>query len=150
MGVNPIYTNPYRHPEDTGLHVVGREINLGVQGLATGMFPIGAFEKNTIIEDIRVSILTAFNAATTNVLEIGTLVAGTFTANLVTNANAAAGVVGNNKVGTGTLLGAPLAADTVIYARFTQTGTLATTGKAVAWAKGFVPRTEDPRLRSAV
>lgn len=147
---NPIYTNPYRHPEDTGLHAVGREINYGAVGLPTGVFPIGAFEKNTIIEDARVSILTAFNAATTNVLEIGTIEAGVFTANLITNANAAAGVAGNNKVGTGTLLGTPLPGDRVIYARFTQTGAAATAGKAVAWLKGFVPRTEDPRIKSAV
>lgn len=150
MGINPIYTTPYRHPEDTGLHAVGREINLGDSGLATGVFPLGAFEKNTIIEDAKVSILTAFNAATTNVLEIGTLVAGVFTANLITNANAVAGTLGTNKQGTGTLLGAPLAADTVIYARFTQTGTAATAGKAVAWFKGFVPRSPDPRTKSAV
>jgi hypothetical protein len=150
MAPNPIYTNPYRHPEDTGLHAVGREINFGTVGLSTGVFPIGAFEKNTIIEDAKVTIITAFNAATTNVLEIGTLVAGTFTANLITNANAAAGTVGANKQGTGTLLGTPLPADTVIYARYTQTGTAATAGKAVAWLKGFVPRTEDPRVKSAV
>jgi hypothetical protein len=69
---NPIYVNPYRHPEDTGVHVVSREINLGALGLADGEFPIGAAEKNAIPLRAGVRIITAFNAGTTNVLTIGT------------------------------------------------------------------------------
>lgn len=146
MAINPIYKNAYRHPEDTGLHIIGREINLGANGLAAGTFPIGAFEKNTIILRSGVTILTVFNAATTNVLEVGT------TADpdaVITNANAAAGVLGT-KAGTGAGIGQPLAADTIFYAKFTQTGTAATTGRAIAWVEAFVPRTEDPREKAAV
>lgn len=146
MAKNPIYTNPYRHPEDTGLHIIGREINLGANGLAAGTFPIGAFEKNTIILRSGITVLTVFNAATTNVLTIGP------TADpdgFITSANAAAGTLGT-KAGTGALIGQPLAADSVIYASFTQTGTAATTGRAIAWVEAFVPRTEDPRERAAV
>ncbi len=144
---NPIYTNPYRHPEDTGLHIIGREVNLGVVGLAEGTFPIGAFEKNAIPLRSGVTIITAFNAATTNVLEIGTTGDPDY---LIPSTNAAAGTAGANKAGTGVGLGTPLAADTVFYAKFGQSGTAATTGKAVVWVEAFVPRAEDPRDNSGV
>lgn len=145
MPQNPIYKNPYRHPEDTGLHIIGREINLGEAGLATGAFPIGAFEKNAIPLRSGVTIITAFNAATTNVLEVGTTAVP---AGLITGTNSASGTVGANKQGTGTLLGSPLAADTVFMAKFTQSGAAATTGKAIAWVEAYVPRTPDPRTKS--
>jgi len=143
---NPIYTNPYRHPEDTGLHVITREVNLGAIGLDTGKFPIGALEKNAIPVRAGVTILTAFNAATTNVLEFGTSGDADY---LITSTNAAAGSTGT-KAGTGVGIGQPLAADTVFYAKFGQTGTAATTGKAVVWVEAIVPRTEDPRDASGV
>ena len=146
MAINPIYKNPYRHPEDTGLHIIGREINLGANGLAAGTFPIGAFEKNTIPLRAGVTILTAFNAATTNVLELGTTADAD---GLITSTNAAAGTVGT-KAGSGAQIGQPLAADTIIYAKFTQTGTAATAGRAIAWVEAFVPRTEDPRDKAGV
>lgn len=146
MARNPIYTNAYRHPEDTGLHVIGREINLGTNGLADGTFPIGAFEKNAVVLRSGITVLTAFNAATTNVLEVGTTADAD---GLITSANATAGTVGT-KAGTGAQIGQPLAADTVFYAKFTQTGTAATTGRAIAWVEAFIPRTEDPRDRAGV
>lgn len=146
MARNPIYKNAYRHPEDTGLHIIGREIDLGATGLAAGTFPIGAFEKNTIILRSGVTILTAFNAETTNVLEVGSAADPDA---VITGTNAAAGTLGT-KAGTGAGIGQPLAADTIFYAKFTQTGTAATTGRAIAWVEAFVPRTEDPRDKAAV
>lgn len=143
---NPIYTNPYRHPEDTGVHVVSREITLGALGLADGDFPIGAAEKNAIPLRAGVTILTAFDAETTNVLTIGT---ADDDDGLVTGANAAAGTTGM-KAGTGALLGQPLPADTVFYAGFASTGAAATTGRAIAWVEFIVPRTEDPRNKAGV
>lgn len=67
-----------------------------------------------------------FNAGTTNVLVLGTTADDD---GLITSTNAGAGVLGQ-KAGTGALLGVPLEANTVYYAKFTQTGTAATTGKA--------------------
>lgn len=144
MATNPIYTNPYRHPEDTGVHVIGREINVGASGLADGTFPIGAAEKNAIPLRAGVTVLTAFNAATTNVLAVGTTADDD---GFITGANSASGTVGT-KAGTGVLIGQPLAADTVFYAKFTQTGAAATAGRAYAWVEFIVPRTEDPRERA--
>lgn len=146
MARNPIYTNPYRHPEDTGVHVVSRVITLGDLGLADGEFPIGAAEKNAIPLRAGVRIVTAFDAGTTNVLEIGTEADPD---GFITSTNAGAGAIGT-KAGTGALLGAPLAADTVFYASFTQTGTAATAGQAIAWVEFIVPRTEDPRTKPGV
>ena len=145
MSRNPIYKNPYRHPEDTGVHAIGREINLGAIGLADGTFPIGAAEKNAIPLRSGVTVLTVFNSGTTQVLTIGTTADDDA---LITSANAAAGTAGT-KAGTGAALGQPLAADTIFYAKFTQTGTAATTGRAIAWVEFLVPRTEDPRERAA-
>lgn len=146
MGINPIYLNPYRHPEDTGVHVISREINLGDAGLAAGTFPIGALEKNAIPLRSGVTIVTVFNAGTTNVLTIGTVLDDD---GAVTSANAVAGTLGT-KVGTGVQLGVPLTVDSVFYAKFTQTGTAATTGKAIAWVEAIIPRTPDPRTKSGV
>lgn len=146
MAPNPIYTNPYRHPEDTGVHVISREINLGDAGLATGIMPIGALEKNAIPIRAGVTILTVFNAATTNVLVIGTAEDDD---GAVTNANSASGVLGL-KAGSGAQLGIPLTKDSVFLAKFTQTGTAATTGKAIAWVEAIIPRTPDPRTKAGV
>lgn len=146
MADNPIYTNPYRHPEDTGVHVISREINLGDKGLAGGTMPIGAFEKNAIPIRAGVTVITAFNAATTNVLVIGTAEDDD---GAITSANAAAGSTGL-KAGTGAQLGIPLTKDSVFLAKFTQSGTAATAGKAIAWVEAIVPRTPDPRTKAGV
>lgn len=145
MAQNPIYKNPYRHPEDTGIHGIGREINLGATGLADGTFPIGAAEKNAIPLRAGITVIDAFNAATTNVLTIGTAADDD---GLITGANSASGTAGT-KAGTGVLLGKPLAADTIFVAKFAQTGAAATAGRAIAWVEFLVPRTEDPRTRAA-
>lgn len=146
MAPNPIYTNPYRHPEDTGVHVICREINLGDKGLSDGTLPIGAFEKNAIPIRAGVSIITVFNAATTNVLELGT---ADDADGAITSTNAAAGTAGL-KAGTGAQLGIPLTKDSVFFAKFTQTGTAATTGKAIVWVEAIIPRTPDPRTKAGV
>lgn len=143
---NPIYTNPYRHPEDTGVHVVSRVITLGDLGLEDGEFPIGAAEKNAIPLRAGVRIVTAFNDGDSNTLEIGTAAdADAF----ITGVNAAAGTAGT-KAGTGAGLGVPLAADTVFFATFTGGDGDATEGQAIAWVEFIVPRTEDPRAKAGV
>lgn len=119
------YTNPVRHPEDTGVGHVRRTVNLTDSGIATGI-PVGALEAGAIPLRAYVVVQTVFNAGTTNVLVMGSTADDD---GLVTSANAAATALGL-KAGTGAELGIPLAANTVFYAKFTQTGTVATTGKA--------------------
>ncbi len=144
--INPIYRNPVRHPEDTGVSIIGREVTFSTPA-PNGLIAIGAFEKNSVVLRAGVTIVTAFNAGTTNVLQVGT---DTTAEAYITAANSAAGTAGNNKQGTGVNIGAPLATDTILYARFTQTGTAATAGRAIIWVEAFVPRTEDPRTRAAI
>lgn len=102
-------------------------------GIATGngkqVLPAGA-----IILGTDVLVTTAFNAGTTNVLSVG-FEPTTYT-NLVTTGQAVAGTPGlkQNLIPTGTAL-VPLAADSQVYALYTQTGTAATTGVAYVVVK---------------
>lgn len=97
-------------------------------GIATGnakqVLPAGAIVLGSFVQ-----VTTAFNAATTNVLSIGTE-ASTYT-NLVTTAQSVAGTTGlkANLAPTGAAL-VPLAADSTVYALYTQSGTAATAGVA--------------------
>lgn len=92
--------------------------------VAKQTLPAGA-----IITRTDVVVSTAFNAATTNVLSIGTE-ASTYT-NIVTTAQAVAGTPGlkSNLAPTGAALG-KLAADAVVYALYSQSGTAASAGQA--------------------
>jgi hypothetical protein len=67
------------------------------------------------------------HAGTTNTLDIG--VAGT-PAGLAPTAAVLPAATGFKQNLTGTLTGIPLAANTIVYAKYAQTGTAATTGKA--------------------
>ncbi len=126
MAPNPIFSNPIKHPEDTGTGVWRRRVTFDQQGIAAGTLPVVALEKGSIVLRAYVRIETAFNAATTNVLSLGT---ASVPDSLVTSANAVAGATGF-KTGTGVDIGTELAADTQFYAKFTQTGTAATAGVA--------------------
>lgn len=119
------WTNCVRHPEDVGVGHIRRTVTFGQSGIPAGV-PVGALEAGAVPLRAYAVIETAFNAGTTNVLVLGSAADDD---GFVTAANAAAGATGL-KAGTGALLGVPLAADTVFFAKYTQTGTPATTGKA--------------------
>jgi hypothetical protein len=134
--VGDYWTNAVRHPEDVGVGHIRRRVTFSQNNIATGV-PVGALEKGAIPLRASVIINTAFNAATTNVFVVG----DTTTDNsLVTSTNAAAGTVGGPKAGSGASLGTELAADTVFYAKFTQTGTAATAGDATVVIEFVNPR----------
>ncbi len=124
MTPNPIFTNPIKHPEDVGVGVWRRRVSFDQANIGTQGIPVVALEKGSIPLRAYARIETAFNAGTTNVLVLGSAADDD---GLVTSANAAAGTPGF-KAGTGAELGTELAADTIFYAKFTQTGTPATTG----------------------
>lgn len=99
------------------------DVNISAPTNPSGRLPLGA-----IIHDISVDIETAFNAGTTNVLTIGTTTAS---ANeIVAAADVNEGATGYTRVSTG--LGGSLcrSAEQNIYAKYTQSGTAATAGKA--------------------
>lgn len=124
------WTNPVRHPEDVGVGHIRRTVEWDDAGIAAGI-PIGALEAGAIPLRAGVLVQAAFNAGTTNVLVLGSSADDD---GLITSVNAGAGVLGV-KAGTGAQLGIPLGANTVFYARFTQTGTAATAGKATLWVE---------------
>jgi hypothetical protein len=102
------------------------DINYNDVGAATGIATGKWLPAGGIVTGTYVSVNTAFNAQTTNVLTIGTN--GTTANNIVATVAATAGLV-QNLAPTGTALG-KLTADTQLYVKYTQTGTAATTGNA--------------------
>lgn len=105
---------------------------------ATNGVPIGALEAGAIPLHVHATISTVFNAATTNVLVVGTPADDD---GYATSAAVIAGTAGFKGNLTGALTGVPLAGNTTVYAKFSQTGTAATTGKAVI-VMTFVNRRE--------
>lgn len=94
-------------------------------GIAAGVL-VGYLPKGAQIVDIVVLVTTAFNAATTNNLLLGTSAAGN---QLATTSDTAAGSTGAKRVTTGLAL-TPPTGDQAVYVAYTQTGTAATAGAA--------------------
>lgn len=122
------WTNPVRHPEDTGIGVLRRTILLSDFAAQNNLVPIGALEAGTQPLSVAVYVETAFNAATTNTLDVGTAATPS---GFAAAAGTLVGATGYKSGLTSTLTGIPLAADQVVYAKFAQSGTAATTGKVV-------------------
>lgn len=113
-------------------------VNWNDAGIATGAAK-QVIPANSIVLRAYVQVDVAFNAATTNVLSVGTEV--TTFANLIANAQALAGATG---LKTGTLSGlvlVPLAIDSVVTALYTQSGTAATAGHATVVIE-YIPPNE--------
>jgi len=116
-----------RNDGSQNVHFIGKDIVYNTVGIGTsdtvkvGRIPAGSFLVQALVR-----ITTAFNAATTNVLTVGT------------SSGSDADIVGAselNEAATGVtvvLTGAQLtfASDTDIYVKYTQTGTAATAGAA--------------------
>jgi hypothetical protein len=105
---------------------------------ARGVIPAGAH-----ITGITVTIAVVFNAGTTNVVTLGG-VSGTAT-NLVAAGDLDEGTAGTTVMAgsvyhAGALLIYNATADYPVYSKFAQTGTAATTGKAVVSITYAMPR----------
>lgn len=133
MPTNPYWLNPVAAPEDSGIMYLRRTVSFDtpyadvVGGANTYGVPIGAMEAGCVPLYCHVTIETAFNAATTNVLVVGTVDDDD---GFATTAGTVPGTVGFKGNQTGALTGIPLASNKVVYVKYTQTGTAATTGKA--------------------
>jgi hypothetical protein len=133
MATNRFWLNPVVPPEDVGIMYLRRTVSFdtpyadapGVT--ATNGVPIGALEAGTIPLGCDVTIETAFNAGTTNTMDIGS---SSTPAGLAPTASVLPAATGFKQNLTGTLTGIPLAANTIIFVKYAQTGTAATTGKA--------------------
>jgi hypothetical protein len=124
------WTNPVRHPEDVGVGHIRRTVFLAdaTNPNNTNGVPIGALEAGAIPLVVHVFVDTAFNAGTTNTLDVGTAATP---AGFAPAANTLVGATGYKaNITAGTLMGQELAADQVIYAKYGQTGGAATAGSA--------------------
>ena len=108
------------------VNTICQDINYNDTGAATSIATGKWLPAGAILLSTDVSVNTAFNAATTNVLTIG--LNGTTANNIVATVAATAGLVAN-LLPTGTALG-KLAVDSQVYVKYTQTGAAATTGNA--------------------
>ncbi len=113
------------------VHTARFKMTFNEAGVATGVGTGIWLPQGALIKGTDVWITTAFNAATTNVLSIGTE-ASTYT-NLATNAQTISGTPGVKKelIATGLAI-VPLAADSQIFYLYTQSGTAATAGAGYA------------------
>lgn len=133
--------SPKAHPEDVGVQVLGPFVvnfNTANIGSATGV-QFGTLPAGSVVLRTTAVVTTVFNAATTNVLVVG--VAADDDA-LMTSAVAVAGTAGtkvqNSPAAT---LTTPTAADVGVFAKYTQSGTAATTGRAVVYVE-YYPATD--------
>lgn len=110
----------YHHQHVTYLR---KRVNFNDAGVATGVL-VGTLPAGAIITDVSAVIATVFNAATTNVMNVGTTTTG---AEVGATAQIIPGTAGQKKLTAFLALG-PMAADQDVWVSFTQTGTAATTG----------------------
>lgn len=107
-------------------HLV-KTVNFNTLGVATAdTVKVGTLPNGAQILSATVRIKTAFNAATTNVLTVGTSAGSD--ADIVSAADVNEGATGTTVVYRGCDL--DFTADTAIYAQYAQTGTAATAGVA--------------------
>lgn len=108
-----------RQTEEQQTHYIRATVNYNDAGIGSGVV-IGTLPKGAVIVGTTVYCKTAFNAGTTNALQVGTAASGT----QVTNDAATAGA--RNTVPALDLS----AGDQDIFATYAQTGTAATAGQA--------------------
>lgn len=108
------------------VHYLRRTVDFNTAGIATGV-QLGRLPAGALITRTTVRVVTAFNAASTNVLTVGTE-GDSGLDNIV-----AAGDVTEGSIGSAAVVGPldPLAADTNVLISYTQSGTAATAGRAV-------------------
>ncbi len=106
------------------VHYLRKTVNYNDANIAGGVL-IGTLPAGAQIVDIAVNVLTAFNAATTNNLLLGTAAGGN---QIATTGDTAAGTPGFKRATTGGALN--LASDSDVFVTYTQTGAAATAGKA--------------------
>lgn len=104
------------------------DVNYDDEGIAAGV-KVGTLPPGAFITDILAKIVTGFDAGTTNVLTVGTN-ASSYD-NIIASADVTEGTPATTRVTTGLGVGTdgPTALD--IYAKYTQSGTVAQNGRAI-------------------
>jgi hypothetical protein len=125
-----------RNDGSQNIHFIGRDIVFNTVGIGTAdTVKVGRIPAGSRLMPVQVHVTAAFNAATTNVLTVGTS-SGSNT-DIVAAAEVTEGVTGATIVGTGVALA--FTSDTDIYVKYTQTGTAATAGAATILIPYFPP-----------
>lgn len=125
--LDPNRTFPARNDQKQNPLTIRASVNFNDANIATG-FQIGTLPQNAVIQDVDVDIATAFNAATTNVLIVGTTLGGS---ELVAAGDVNEGATGNTgPITRGRGRALTSAGDVGVYVKYSQTGTAATAGLA--------------------
>ena len=106
------------------LHYLRGTVTYSDAGISSGK-KVGTLPNGALIHNTNVFVETAFNAATTNVLTLGTN-SSSYNDIVASGGVDETSATGQNVPGAT----APLTADKDVFVRYTQTGTAATTGKA--------------------
>ena len=116
-------THPTTSPHSHYPMVLRKHIAFNSTGAATGL-SMGAVPAGAIITAVKVLVNAAFNAASTNVLVVGTAADD--------DAYLAAGDCNEAAVGftVSTAKAAKVASDTEVFVKYTESGTAATAGNA--------------------
>jgi hypothetical protein len=104
------------------------EVNYNTPNVATG-FLIGKIPAFSVVKNVTVSVESTFNAATTNVFTVGTSTTAT---EWVGASDILEGEADTFVTDAGYGL---TTSDLSVYAKYTQTGTAATAGKAHVWVE---------------
>ena len=115
-----------RQGSDQQTHFLRKTVNFGDTNIATGV-KMGTLPLGAHILQTSVHIRTVFNAATTNVLTVGTN--STAYDNMINAAAVAEGTLGYTVAAPNADIVYPTG-DLDVFAKFTQSGTAATTGQA--------------------
>lgn len=107
-------------------HYFRKRVNWNDTGIAAGVF-VGTLPAGAMVVGSAARVNTAFNAGTTNVLQMGTTATG---GEILASGVTLAGATGYKSATTGTAFSATFATDTDIFVSYTQTGTAATAGQA--------------------
>lgn len=120
---------PARQDPRQVLNTLTKTVNFNDPGISAGVAFAASLPQGAFIVDVMVEIVTPFNAATTNVLTVGT---NTPTNNNIVNAaDVNEAVAGVYIAGRGLGRSLTAAAEIPVFAMYTQTGAAATTGQAV-------------------
>jgi hypothetical protein len=105
------------------------EVNFNTPNVATG-FLIGKIPAFSVIKNVVISVESTFNAATTNVFTVGTSTTATEWVDNTFVSSGSAIDTYQSDAGYGLTT-----SDVSVYAKYTQSGTAATAGKAHVWVE---------------
>lgn len=126
MPTNTLGTSARKNPRQVANTMVAI-VNYNDVGIASGV-KIGTLPQGARIVDVITEVITAFNAATTNVLTCGTNASNYDNLVAAGDVNEAAAAATRCDRGIGGSIAR--SADIDVYAKYTQTGAAATAGKA--------------------